>query len=71
MEIAADAAGIGIRASGFRLENQIPLFPPLTKGEERGIFFCLLTYGGTAGYEIAASLSLLAMTGNHLFTGHR
>jgi hypothetical protein len=44
MEIAADAAGIGIRASGFRLENQIPLFPPFTKGEERGIFLacCLM-----------------------------
>ena len=43
MEIAADAAVD--RASGFRLENQIPLNPPLIKGEERGIFFCLLTYG--------------------------
>jgi hypothetical protein len=38
MEIAADVAGIGIRASGFRLENQIPLNPPLRKGEMKGDF---------------------------------
>jgi hypothetical protein len=46
MEVAAHAAGIGILASVFRLENQIPLNPPLQKGEVKGDFLGLLTYGG-------------------------
>jgi hypothetical protein len=69
MEIAADAAGIGIRASGFRLKIKSPSIPLYKKGRKGG-FFGPADLWRTAGYEIAASLSHLAMTGNHFFTGH-
>jgi hypothetical protein len=70
LAIAADAAGFGHQDSEIGQENQIPLFPHFTKGEAQGDIFCLLADGRARGYEIAASLSLLAMTGIFLFTGH-
>jgi len=66
MEIAADAAGIGIRESGVIIK--IPLHPPLQKGEVKEDFLLLADLWRTAGCELAASLSLLLRNSSEM--GH-